>query len=160
MASTSPIPPNLTVVKNNQYEVCIRRQGAPEPFGQVTWLSIKRCDRRAIRDWRDLQRVKNELVGSEVEAVELFPAEDRLVDTANQYHLFAFPRGYRLPFGFNERLVLDSGETSDPLLRNARQRPFRPAERPRDAEPGSIAGIVDDTVDITAQQNAKQERQS
>jgi hypothetical protein len=37
-----------------------------------------------VHDWRDLQRIKNQLVGPECEAVELYPAESRKVDTANQ----------------------------------------------------------------------------
>jgi hypothetical protein len=126
-----PISSDLKVVKNNQYEVHIRIVDAPPPFGQVTWLSIKRCDRRTMRDWRDLQRIKNELVSPEAEAVELFPSESRLVDTSNQYHLFVF-LNYRLPFGFNERLVCDETISTHPMLRNARQRPFRSQERPQD----------------------------
>jgi hypothetical protein len=54
-------------------------------------LSIKRFDRGPVRDWRHLQQIKNEVVGPEAEAFEIFPAESRLVDTANQYHLWAIP---------------------------------------------------------------------
>ncbi len=69
----------------------------------VIWLSIKRHDKAAIHDWRHFQRIKNELVGPENEAVEIYPAESRLIDTANQYHLWVFKDPtYRLPLGFNE----------------------------------------------------------
>jgi hypothetical protein len=44
-----------------------------------------RLDGQAIHDWRELQRIKNEIVGDEIEAVELYPAESRLLDTANWY---------------------------------------------------------------------------
>lgn len=65
-------------------------------------LSIKRIDQQPVRSWRDLQRIKNELVGPENEAVEVFPAESRLVDTANQYHLFVCTDPTRrIPFGFD-----------------------------------------------------------
>jgi len=50
-------------------------------------LSIKRLDKHPVRDWRHFQRIKNELIGEENEAVELYPAQSRLVDTTNQYHL-------------------------------------------------------------------------
>ena len=39
-----------------------------------------------------------------MEAVELYPAESRLVDNANQWHLWCVT-GFRFPFGFAERLV-------------------------------------------------------
>lgn len=100
---------------DRMFEVWITRQfvhGVP-----VLWLSIKRRDKEPIADWRELQRVKNELVGPEYEAVQLFPAEDRLVDTANQYHLFAVEeRRYRFPFGFFERLVADKASDLDNKL--------------------------------------------
>src|SRR6187402_3694185 len=44
-------------------------------------LDIRRLDGGPCNDWRNFQQIKNELVGPEYEAVELFPAESRLVDT-------------------------------------------------------------------------------
>lgn len=89
-------------------------------------LSIKRLDKAPIKEWRDMQEIKNELVGPEWEAVELYPAESRLVDTANQYHLWVFigeGQDFRWPFGFNERLVLDgTGEVEE---QGFRQQPLR-----------------------------------
>jgi hypothetical protein len=71
-------------------------------------LSIRRNDRRPVTNWRDLQKIKNELVGPECEGVQIFPAESRLVDNANQYHLYVCADSeYRLPFGYQERLVSD-----------------------------------------------------
>ena len=92
-------------------------------------LSIKRNDRQPIHDWRDLQRIKNELVGPEFEAVELYPAESRMVDGANQFHLWVIiDPAVRFPFGFAERLVSENpGE-------GAVQRPFEPDNRPADAD--------------------------
>lgn len=92
----------------------------------MTHLSIKTHDRSPIRDWRDLQRIKNELCGPEREGIELFPAESRLVDTANQFHLFVMPRGVRLPFGWTTRLV------SETEGHGSRQRPWEPDARPAD----------------------------
>src|SRR5262245_12970239 len=43
-----------------------------------TWvqLNIRRRDGKPIfRDWRHFQQIKNELVGEECEAMELYPAE-------------------------------------------------------------------------------------
>lgn len=56
----------------------------------ITHLSFKRIDREPMHDWRLFQEIKNMIVGPEYEAVELYPAESRVVDTANQYHLWVF----------------------------------------------------------------------
>jgi hypothetical protein len=93
---------------NDRYQChVIRHPGGvrgPNDDCGIIQLSIKRLDRTAVHDWRDLQRIKNEVVGQSYEAVELYPAEDRLVDTANQYHLwivndpmFRWPIGYMTP---------------------------------------------------------------
>lgn len=77
-----------------------------------TWLSIRRIDRNAIRDWRHFQRIKNELCGKEREGFELYPAESRLVDEANQYHLWVLPEGEQIPVGWNTRFVGDADEAA------------------------------------------------
>ena len=95
------------IVVNSRYQVNIRMMGIHELFGRIVHLSIKRRDKQPIRNWLDIQRIKNEIAGPECEGVELFPAESRLVDSANQYHLYVF-ESYRLPFGFADRYVSDS----------------------------------------------------
>lgn len=67
---------------------------------KVTHLSIRRRDRKATRDWRHFQEMKNQLCGAEREGVELYPAESRLVDTANQFHLWVLPLGMSMPVGY------------------------------------------------------------
>lgn len=90
--------------KNELYQVAVRKCGP-----DAVHLSIKRNDRKPIHDWRDLQEIKNQLVGEECEGVELYPAESRRVDSANQYHIFCItdPK-FRFGFGFNERLVTET----------------------------------------------------
>lgn len=75
--------------------------------GEFVHLNIRRRDGAVIyRDWRHFQEIKNQLLGPECEAVELYPAEGRLVDTSNKYHLFGRPDpDYRFPFGYQERDV-------------------------------------------------------
>lgn len=73
---------------------------------EMVHLSIKRTDREPIHDWRELQAVKNAIVGPDHDAVELYPAESRRVDGANQYHLWVLAdASVSFPFGFFERLV-------------------------------------------------------
>lgn len=70
-------------------------------------LSICRKDEQPCHNWRDFQQIKNELVGPNYEAVELYPSERRLVDTSNQYHLWVHvDPNYAFPFGFENRWVL------------------------------------------------------
>ena len=87
----------------------------------VTELSIRRLDREPMHDWRELQAIKNAVLGPEREACELYPAESRLVDTANQYWLWALPPGQAFPFGFAERRVSDEEQAA---RFGARQRPL------------------------------------
>lgn len=114
---------NDDVYRNDTYQVNITWKSC-HGFGkdvEIIHLSIKRIDRAPIHDWRDLQEIKNELVGADREAIELYPAEKRRVDTANQYHLWVFPEGQFIPVGWNTRLVMDHGEAND----NSVQRPLQ-----------------------------------
>jgi len=93
---------------NDRYQVNAQTLEAPfgEFVGDVIWLSIKRRDKAPVHDWRDLQVIKNLIVGPEHEGFELYPAESRLGDTANQFHLFVFMDAkVRMPVGFLEREV-------------------------------------------------------
>jgi hypothetical protein len=104
-----------TVFANERFQVNVQLVGSPfgPEAGDVLWLSIKRRDRQPMHDWRVLQAIKNAIVGEEHEGFEIYPAESRLVDTANQYHLWVFvdPR-VRLPVGFRERCVMDAQEAA------------------------------------------------
>jgi len=95
---------------NDQYQVLVHYHTFPV-FGQMAYLSIKRRDREPIHDWRDLQTIKNMLVGEECEGVELYPRESRVVDTSNQYHMFVFtdPK-VEFPFGFFDGRFIFDGE--------------------------------------------------
>jgi len=114
------------VFLNNLYQVnvtiCDKEAGLSGPIE----LSIKRRDKTAVHDWRELQRIKNEICGPEREGFELYPAESRLVDTANQYFLFILPAGQKMQCGFRMRAVVEESAGG------TRQRPFRAGERPPD----------------------------
>lgn len=98
---------------NDVYMVQVDRSQAP-----MIHVSIKTHDKAPIRDWRHFQRIKNEVLGPECEAVEIYPAESRLLDTANQYHLWGYDDPeIRIPLGFNL-----GREVSDVALGRARQR--------------------------------------
>lgn len=89
------------VFANDVYRVKVRKSPP------IVHLDLCRHDNQPITNWRDLQQIKNELVGPECEGVELFPAESRLVDTAHQYHLWVIEDAkFRFPFGYQSRIVL------------------------------------------------------
>ena len=107
---------------NSRYTVFVYEANTGPEWPPMIHLSIKRNDKEVIRDWRELQRIKNELVGPENEGIELFPAESRLVDTANQYHLFVLVnKDRRFPFGWETRLTMKPNEG---VIANAKQREF------------------------------------
>lgn len=94
----------------------------------ITHLSIKRLDRAPIRNWRHFQQIKNEICGPEREALEIYPRESRLTDSANQYHLFVMPEGMDIPFGYPEGMVLMDDADVEAFNRNrtrARQEPLQ-----------------------------------
>lgn len=114
---------------NGAYQVIVRARG------DMTELAIRREDRQAIMDWRDVQWIKNQILGPEIEAVQLFPAESRLIDTSNQYYIYALPAGVRFPFGFLERGVSESISLQLPGGHGkSEQRPFAEHVRPADLE--------------------------
>lgn len=98
------------VAINDQYQVTavplVKERGKAGPVH----LSIKRRDRQPIMDWRALQQIKTDLMGEAREALQLFPAESRLVDEANQWHLWVLPEGAMAPFGFVDGRWIGSPE--------------------------------------------------
>ena len=69
---------NDVIYLNSRYQVNVRVRD------ELTHLSIKRHDKDRVgpERYRDFLRIKNELCGEDREAVELYPAMERNVDTA------------------------------------------------------------------------------
>lgn len=100
---------------NSIFVVAIRREIEVEGWpSKMAHLSIHRNDRKPERNWRHFQMIKNEMVGPECEGLEIYPANSRLNDEANQYHLWVFedPK-VRLPMGSFERFVSGSAEAAE-----------------------------------------------
>lgn len=107
--TTIGMGPNERLFQNSRYIVSLETRPQDGMDGSVH-LSIHDYARSTRHDWRDLQRIKNELVGPEREAVELYPAESRVVDTSNEYHLWVFPAGMPVPIGYSQGSRADQGE--------------------------------------------------
>lgn len=73
-------------------------------IGIVEHYCIRNADNSDI-PWAEKQRIKNELVGRNRTAIEVFPSEDRLIDEAGMYHLWVLPAEYQLPFGLHDEDV-------------------------------------------------------
>lgn len=118
------LDPHQALFLNSRYQVAAYGLHHPT-YGRVVHLSFKTRDKQPHHDWRDMQRIKNEIVGPEYDAIELYPKESRCVDHANQYHLFCF-LDHEVPLGFTHRLV---GEGT---WEKSKQRPFDEDVRPMD----------------------------
>lgn len=102
-----------TIWINDIYQV-----QAHEIDGGWTHLNIRRRDGNVIlRDWRHFQKIKNELCGPEREGLELYPAESRLVDSSNKYHIYVAPAGMQIPIGWSTRDVRDDDGERQPGFR-------------------------------------------
>jgi hypothetical protein len=108
---------------NDTYCVMVTRR----ENGTARLLNIRRHDWQPVTDWRAKQSIKNGIAGPECEAVELYPAESRVVDTLNWFHLWVLPPGQQFPFGFPE------GRKSDTF--------FVPGQRPL-AQGGCASPLV------------------
>jgi len=137
---------------NDTYQVNISTQPPWNEMGTpMLHISIKRLDKGHAKDWRDFQQIKNELVGPEYEAFELYPLESRLVDAANQFHLWCFAtEGISLPIGFPARAV----EGVPPEGSNVVQRPIE--EEPEEVtvdkilEEGPQEITIDQIMEVAA----------
>lgn len=105
--------------ENDRYYGTVRRYRNGFFVGNSAWatIGISAKDESARHDWRDFQQIKNDLIGREWEAVELYPADSRLVDPSNRFYLWCAPKGC-FQFGFEHRQVFDAFEAVAP------QRPF------------------------------------
>lgn len=115
---------------NSRYQVLVKFEKAGG-WPPLVHLSIKAHDKRCVRDWRDMQRIKNEIVGPEAEGLELYPAESRLMDEANQFHIYCAHPVVDIPFGQDHRTVstpeeLEEENKDKNPLEKPRQRAFEP----------------------------------
>ena len=70
------------------------------PLGPVNHLKIRRHDGKTNRlTWDELMVIKNEMLGEDACAIELFPRDCDVVNEANIRHLWELPQGV-LPEGF------------------------------------------------------------
>ena len=95
-----PVQPegDQAIFQNNLYRAVVRQMS-----DGTNHISIRNMENSTEIPWKHKQQIKNDICGSEREAVELFPAMSRIVDAANQYHLWVYPEGYTIPMGFPKK---------------------------------------------------------
>ena len=78
-------------------------------WGNVEHVTITRGDKGLTADgsgdftWMEKYQIKNELFGEKRVAIEVYPKEDRLVDTCDVYHLWVFDKKFTMPFGIHPK---------------------------------------------------------
>jgi hypothetical protein len=157
--TTSKVPASLKVFRDNAqkdtevwhndtYSVFVRRGiEVPEMNTTMCHISFHRHDRRAVTDWRHMQWMKNQLVGEENEGCEIFPAESRLVDGANEYHMWVFEdTKFNFPWGFHVRIV------SDTSLLGETQRKWPTLRKPKD-----LNAMNDQLMEVVNKMNDEKE---
>lgn len=131
------LPASNEIWMNDLYQVsvvCMKPDHGeipPEKKGLVH-LSVHRHDRHPVADWRHMQQIKNEVMGPDRWALEVYPPEEFLVDAANEYHLWVLPEGHDLPFAYHESLVTNDEQVDrynkarDQTKYKGRQRKWQP----------------------------------
>jgi hypothetical protein len=86
-----PLPPGVEAWQNDIYRVHVTPI-LDDPI-VTACLSVKRLDDKKLRSWADLQASGPTSSFLMVEAYEVFPAESRLSDRGNLYHLWVLKAG-------------------------------------------------------------------
>lgn len=95
------VPDGMTrVFKNNHYVVMIfddKKMTVPfleNEFSAVQAMVQRHDDKPIPNHWSELQKIKNEIFGTEAVAIEYYPEAKNLIDMANIYWLWLIPTDY------------------------------------------------------------------
>ena len=87
--------------------VCVSSRLLRTDWGKVEHVTITRrkisADGSGDFTWSEKQQIKDELFGKNRVAIEVYPAQDKLVDVADVYHLWVFDKNFKLPFGIHPK---------------------------------------------------------
>ena len=65
------------------------------PWGWSQHLSIERRDGKEIKArWDTIQMIKNEYLGEDVLAIEMYPSEVDVINEVNRRHLWTIPKEF------------------------------------------------------------------
>jgi len=78
---------------NNRYVVMIDDNSPTTAGNAIRAMIQKNNDTPILNHWSEIQKIKNELFGKEVTAIEYYPKESELINDHNIYWLWIFPDG-------------------------------------------------------------------
>jgi len=78
---------------SNRYVVMIEDNAKTNKGNGIKVLIQKHDGTPIINHWSEIQKIKNELFGSETTGIEYYPAESELINDHNIYWLWIFPKG-------------------------------------------------------------------
>jgi hypothetical protein len=78
---------------NNRYVVMIDDNARTDKGCAIKAMIQKHDDSPIVNHWSEMQKIKNELFGTETMAVEYYPKESQLMNDHNIYWLWVFPQG-------------------------------------------------------------------
>lgn len=90
--------------RNSFYTVMVKHIVPSEGVEGPVRLDIRHNQDKAIREWKHLQRIKNELVGEEREAMEIFPPQSMIANMSNMHNLFVTPVGVSSVYVYDEKM--------------------------------------------------------
>ena len=88
------IPKGMTrAYRNTRYTIMIYDDTKVSTGTAIKCLIQKHDDTPILNHWSEIQKIKNEIFGKEVVAVEYYPAESELINEYNIYWIWIFPEG-------------------------------------------------------------------
>lgn len=79
--------------RNNVYTVMINDNSDTTHGRAIRAMVQKHNDMPFLNHWFEMQKIKNEIFGKEVTAVEYYPKESELENSHNIYWMWIFPEG-------------------------------------------------------------------
>jgi hypothetical protein len=94
LSKVSFIPKGMTrAYRNNRYTIMVF-DNHNVSTGTATRVMIQKHDDTPILNhWAELFKIKNEIFGDEIVAIEYYPAKSELIDDHNIYWLWIYPPG-------------------------------------------------------------------
>lgn len=94
LSTASFTPKGMTRAYRNTRYIVMVYDNDKTTAGPAIRVMIKKHDDTPITGhWMELQKIKNEIFGKEVMAIEYYPKESRLINDHNIYWLWIFPDG-------------------------------------------------------------------
>jgi len=100
LETASFIPKGMTrAFRNTRYTVMIYDNSLTNQGCAIRVMIQKHNNTPILNHWSEIQKIKNEIFGEEVTAVEYYPAKSQLIDDFNIYWIWIFPQDI-LPIPF------------------------------------------------------------